>query len=130
MDIGNARDESGALKPRARSEPGRPADRAGPPGVPDTPVIRNRRPDAPGRRAIPPLSRSRGGFPRSRSRRAMWVAAARGTLGDGPSRGRVPWQESSMSTADDASVTHWIGDLKAGDPAAARKIWERYYETL
>lgn len=30
----------------------------------------------------------------------------------------------------DGSVTHLIGELKRGDPAAAQAIWERYYERL
>jgi DNA-directed RNA polymerase specialized sigma24 family protein len=28
------------------------------------------------------------------------------------------------------SVTHWIGRLKAGDHAAAQKLWEAYFEKL
>ena len=28
------------------------------------------------------------------------------------------------------SDTHWIGALKAGDPAAAQPLWERYYARL
>ena len=28
------------------------------------------------------------------------------------------------------SVTYWIGQLKAGDPAVAREIWERYFQRL
>ena len=30
----------------------------------------------------------------------------------------------------DASVTHWIDQLKAGDPDAAQKLWERYFRRL
>src|SRR5258707_146165 len=28
------------------------------------------------------------------------------------------------------SVTHWISQLKAGDPVAAQKLWERYFQRL
>jgi DNA-directed RNA polymerase specialized sigma24 family protein len=28
------------------------------------------------------------------------------------------------------SVTHWLGELKAGDPDAAQKLWQRYFEQL
>jgi DNA-directed RNA polymerase specialized sigma24 family protein len=28
------------------------------------------------------------------------------------------------------SVTHWIGQLQAGDPVAAQKLWERYFRRL
>jgi DNA-directed RNA polymerase specialized sigma24 family protein len=28
------------------------------------------------------------------------------------------------------SVSHWIGRLQAGDPEAAQKLWERYYQRL
>jgi DNA-directed RNA polymerase specialized sigma24 family protein len=28
------------------------------------------------------------------------------------------------------SVTHWIEQLKAGDPAAAERLWERYFKRL
>ncbi|MDB5340234.1 MAG: DNA-directed polymerase specialized sigma subunit, sigma24 [Planctomycetaceae bacterium] len=35
-----------------------------------------------------------------------------------------------MSTPNPDSVTNWINDLKAGDPDAARKVWERYFERL
>ena len=30
----------------------------------------------------------------------------------------------------EASVTQWIDRLKAGDPAAAQKLWERYFRRL
>jgi len=30
----------------------------------------------------------------------------------------------------DASVTQWIDRLKACDPGAAQKLWERYYRRL
>jgi DNA-directed RNA polymerase specialized sigma24 family protein len=30
----------------------------------------------------------------------------------------------------EASVTQWIGRLKAGDPDAAQKLWERYFRRL
>jgi DNA-directed RNA polymerase specialized sigma24 family protein len=35
-----------------------------------------------------------------------------------------------MDTSGEGSVTRWIGDLKGGDPGAARELWERYFETL
>jgi DNA-directed RNA polymerase specialized sigma24 family protein len=28
------------------------------------------------------------------------------------------------------SVTHWIGQLKAGEPAAAQKLWEWYFQKM
>ena len=33
-----------------------------------------------------------------------------------------------MSSA--GSVTHWLEQLQAGDPAAAHKLWERYFQRL
>lgn len=30
----------------------------------------------------------------------------------------------------DNSVTHWLGKLKAGDPAGAEPIWNRYFPRL
>src|SRR5262245_32083335 len=35
-----------------------------------------------------------------------------------------------MPMIADASVTHWIDRLKAGDPEAAQKLWERYFRRL
>jgi DNA-directed RNA polymerase specialized sigma24 family protein len=34
-----------------------------------------------------------------------------------------------MSSAD-GSVTRWLGQLQAGDPAAAQRLWERYFRRL
>jgi DNA-directed RNA polymerase specialized sigma24 family protein len=30
----------------------------------------------------------------------------------------------------EGSVTHWLGPLQAGDPAAVRHLWERYFQQL
>jgi DNA-directed RNA polymerase specialized sigma24 family protein len=35
-----------------------------------------------------------------------------------------------MSMDDQGSVTLWLGDLKAGDLAAAQPLWERYFAQL
>ena len=32
--------------------------------------------------------------------------------------------------ASEGSVSRWIGPLKAGDPRAARELWERYFQRL
>src|SRR5262249_41024371 len=36
----------------------------------------------------------------------------------------------AMSSGGRGSVSHWLGRLQAGDPAAAQKLWERYFEQL
>jgi RNA polymerase sigma factor (sigma-70 family) len=35
-----------------------------------------------------------------------------------------------MEVENEGSVTRWIGDLKSGGDAAARHLWERYFERL
>jgi DNA-directed RNA polymerase specialized sigma24 family protein len=35
-----------------------------------------------------------------------------------------------MSASPDGSVTTWLEGLKAGDPAAAKPLWERYFQRL
>jgi DNA-directed RNA polymerase specialized sigma24 family protein len=37
---------------------------------------------------------------------------------------------SALSTPDEGSVTHWLGDLRSGGDAAAQRLWERYFERL
>ncbi len=45
------------------------------------------------------------------------------SLADAPSGGALP-----MSS--DGSVTRWVDELQAGDPAAAQQLWERYFHRL
>jgi len=35
-----------------------------------------------------------------------------------------------MTTEGEGSVTRWVGGLKAGDPEAARRLWERHFADL
>jgi DNA-directed RNA polymerase specialized sigma24 family protein len=35
-----------------------------------------------------------------------------------------------MTAGDQGSVSRWLGDLKAGDAAAAQPLWERYFARL
>ncbi len=35
-----------------------------------------------------------------------------------------------MIRANQGSVSRWMGDLQAGDPAAAQPLWERYFDRL
>ena len=35
-----------------------------------------------------------------------------------------------MATGDEGSVTRWLGELKAGRPVAAQRLWERYFTDL
>jgi RNA polymerase sigma factor (sigma-70 family) len=44
---------------------------------------------------------------------------------DGPDAG-----EAAMTTGGEGSVTRWVGGLKAGDPEATRRLWERYFADL
>jgi len=32
--------------------------------------------------------------------------------------------------SSEGSITHWLGQLQAGDPAAAQPLWERYFRQL
>jgi DNA-directed RNA polymerase specialized sigma24 family protein len=32
--------------------------------------------------------------------------------------------------SSEGSVTHWIGELQAGNPLAAQRLWERYFQRL
>jgi DNA-directed RNA polymerase specialized sigma24 family protein len=39
-------------------------------------------------------------------------------------------EKGVLLMADDGSVTHWFGQLQAGNPAAAQELWERYFRRL
>jgi hypothetical protein len=38
--------------------------------------------------------------------------------------------EATMMCDGGGSVTRWVGGIKAGDPEAARRLWERYFAEL
>src|SRR5438046_2360315 len=38
--------------------------------------------------------------------------------------------QGSQPMSSDGSITRWIGQLQAGDPAAAQPLWERYFRHL
>jgi hypothetical protein len=40
------------------------------------------------------------------------------------------WSETAMATGDEGSVTHWLGELNAGDPTAAQRLWALYFSDL
>ena len=44
----------------------------------------------------------------------------------------TPPRDEPLPTDDEAtgSVTHWIGDLKAGDQRAVQPLWDRYFGQL
>lgn len=39
------------------------------------------------------------------------------------------WPEASLMSSP-GSVTRWLGQLQAGDPAGAQQIWQRYFQRL
>ena len=44
--------------------------------------------------------------------------------------GDTPSTSPMDSPSPAGSVTLWLGQLKAGDPAAARRLWESYFSRL
>src|SRR5712691_6856720 len=38
--------------------------------------------------------------------------------------------QGNQPMSSEGSITRWIGQLEAGDPAAAQPIWERYFRQL
>jgi hypothetical protein len=55
-----------------------------------------------------------------------------------PPAGALPWPQylnlnlhaGWTAMASEGSVTHWLGQLCAGDQAAAQPLWERYFQRL
>jgi DNA-directed RNA polymerase specialized sigma24 family protein len=47
-----------------------------------------------------------------------------------PGRRNGQGSATAMATGDQGSVTRWLGALKAGDPDAAQRLWERYFADL
>jgi DNA-directed RNA polymerase specialized sigma24 family protein len=45
-------------------------------------------------------------------------------------RGDFPRSDRGMAEEQGGSITHWLGDLKGGDLAAAQPLWERYFSKL
>ena len=42
----------------------------------------------------------------------------------------VPGLAGETAMSSEGSVTRWLGALRAGDPAAAQQLWERYFHRL
>jgi DNA-directed RNA polymerase specialized sigma24 family protein len=42
----------------------------------------------------------------------------------------VEMRSRAAVMSSDGSITHWLGRLQAGDPAAAQPLWERYFHRL
>src|SRR5262249_38481019 len=63
-------------------------------------------------------------------RSAEWFCNSSGRgLQSAWSSGRL-CRSSERPMSSDGSVTHWIGQLQAGNPATAQPLWERYFQQL